>query len=61
MIKSIFRYDEQVEQLLDEAYEQFVVKKEGKTKQRKRAKQNKDDQLFEVWTSFLIFSYFCSI
>ncbi|CDO97033.1 unnamed protein product [Coffea canephora] len=41
------RYDEQVEQLLDEAYEQFVVKKEGKAKQRKRAKQNQDDQLFE--------------
>ena len=52
MIKSICRYDEQVEQLLDEAYEQFVVKKEGKAKQRKRAKQNQDDQLFEVWTSF---------
>ncbi|KAL3538981.1 hypothetical protein ACH5RR_002347 [Cinchona calisaya] len=41
------RYDEQVEHLLDEAYEQFVVKKEGKTKQRKRARQNKDDKLFE--------------
>lgn len=41
------RYDEQVEQLLDEAYEQFVMKKEGKAKQRKRAKQNQDDQLFE--------------
>ncbi|KAH6756089.1 FtsJ-like methyltransferase family protein [Perilla frutescens var. hirtella] len=41
------RYDEQVENLLDEAYERFLSKKDGSTKQRKRAKQeySKDDQL----------------
>lgn len=42
-----------MEQLLDEAYEQYVTKKEGSTKQRKRAKQAKENQLLEVWTSFL--------
>ncbi|KAK4401524.1 AdoMet-dependent rRNA methyltransferase spb1 [Sesamum angolense] len=43
------RYDEQVEKLLDEAYERFVAKKDGSTKQRKRSKQtySKDDQLLE--------------
>ncbi|KAI3446129.1 hypothetical protein Pfo_002794 [Paulownia fortunei] len=43
------RYDEQVEKLLDEAYEHFVAKKEGSTKHRKRSKQtySKDDQLLE--------------
>ncbi|KAG8368223.1 hypothetical protein BUALT_Bualt15G0022800 [Buddleja alternifolia] len=43
------RYDEKVEKLLDEAYEHFVTKKEGSTKQRKRTKQtySKDDQLLE--------------
>ncbi|KAK4437755.1 AdoMet-dependent rRNA methyltransferase spb1 [Sesamum alatum] len=43
------RYDEKVEKLLDEAYEHFVAKKEGSTKQRKRSKQSysKDDQLLE--------------
>ncbi|KAI3448025.1 hypothetical protein Pfo_004690 [Paulownia fortunei] len=43
------RYDEQVEKLLDEAYEHFVAKKEGSTMQRKRSKQaySKDDQLLE--------------
>lgn len=42
-----FRYDEQVEDLLDEAYERFLDKKGGSAKQRKRAKQaySKDDQL----------------
>lgn len=41
------RYDEQVEDLLDEAYERFLDKKGGSAKQRKRAKQaySKDDQL----------------
>ncbi|KAI3441291.1 uncharacterized protein J3R85_002563 [Psidium guajava] len=33
------RYDEKMEEFLDEAYERFVAKKEGSTKQRKRAKQ----------------------
>ncbi|GAV58254.1 FtsJ domain-containing protein/Spb1_C domain-containing protein/DUF3381 domain-containing protein [Cephalotus follicularis] len=32
------RYDEQLEEFLDEAYERFVAKKDGSTKQRKRAK-----------------------
>ncbi|PIN12190.1 putative SAM-dependent rRNA methyltransferase SPB1 [Handroanthus impetiginosus] len=43
------RYDEKVEKLLDEAYENFVAKKEGSAKQRKRSKQSysKDDQLVE--------------
>ncbi|KAI5660946.1 hypothetical protein M9H77_20269 [Catharanthus roseus] len=41
------RYDERMEQLLDEAYEQYVTKKEGSTKQRKRAKQAKENQLLE--------------
>ncbi|XP_057783115.1 adoMet-dependent rRNA methyltransferase spb1 [Salvia miltiorrhiza] len=42
------RYDEQVENLLDEAYERFLTKKDGSSKQRKRSKQDyKDDQLLE--------------
>ncbi|XP_058088799.1 adoMet-dependent rRNA methyltransferase spb1 [Magnolia sinica] len=32
------RYDEQMEELLDQAYERFVSRKEGTAKQRKRAK-----------------------
>ncbi|KAL3814122.1 hypothetical protein ACJIZ3_015390 [Penstemon smallii] len=41
------RYDDQIEELLDEAYERFVAKKDGSTKQRKRSKQaySKDDDL----------------
>ncbi|KAL6560579.1 hypothetical protein OROGR_004138 [Orobanche gracilis] len=44
------RYDENVEELLDEAYEHFVAKKEGSAAQRKRSKQKhmENDQLFEV-------------
>ncbi|XP_051145192.1 adoMet-dependent rRNA methyltransferase spb1 [Andrographis paniculata] len=42
------RYDEQVEKLLDEAYESYVAKKEGSTKQRKRSKQaHSKDELLE--------------
>ncbi|CAK9134084.1 unnamed protein product [Ilex paraguariensis] len=43
------RYDEHVEELLDEAYERFVARVEGSTKQRKRSKQShaKDGKLFE--------------
>ncbi|KAL6963851.1 hypothetical protein U1Q18_034857 [Sarracenia purpurea var. burkii] len=43
------RYDEQIEEILDEAYEQYVTKKEGSTKQRKRSKlmHSKDGELFE--------------
>ncbi|GER50353.1 AdoMet-dependent rRNA methyltransferase spb1 [Striga asiatica] len=43
------RYDERVEELLDEAYEHFVSKREGSAKQRKRSKQKhtEDDQILE--------------
>ncbi|CAI9111979.1 OLC1v1012335C1 [Oldenlandia corymbosa var. corymbosa] len=41
------RYDEQLERFLDEDYEHNVVKKEGKTKQRRRAKKNEGTHLFE--------------
>ncbi|KAI6701192.1 hypothetical protein NL676_015516 [Syzygium grande] len=42
------RYDEKMEEFLDEAYERFVARKEGSTKQRKRAKQAYEkDQLLE--------------
>ncbi|XP_061359607.1 uncharacterized protein LOC133303671 isoform X2 [Gastrolobium bilobum] len=36
------RYDEQMEDLLDQAYDRFVVKKEGSAKQRKRTKKSFD-------------------
>ncbi|GLU02888.1 hypothetical protein SLE2022_201210 [Rubroshorea leprosula] len=39
------RYDEQIEEILDQAYERFVSKKDGSTKQRKRAKQSYSEQL----------------
>eukprot|EP00252_Welwitschia_mirabilis_P024648 TRINITY_DN7374_c0_g1_i1.p1 TRINITY_DN7374_c0_g1~~TRINITY_DN7374_c0_g1_i1.p1 ORF type:complete len:865 (-),score=208.62 TRINITY_DN7374_c0_g1_i1:464-2989(-) len=38
------RYDEQIESILDEAYEHYVVAKEGSTKQRKRAKMAADSE-----------------
>lgn len=40
-----------MEQLLEEAYEKYVAKREGSTKQRKRLKQkhSEDDELLEVW------------
>lgn len=43
------RYGEQLQELLDEAYERFVAKQEGSTKQRKRTKQaySEGDQLLE--------------
>ncbi|KAF5448834.1 hypothetical protein F2P56_029333 [Juglans regia] len=43
------RYDEQMEEFLDQAYERFMARKEGSTKQRKRAKQaySEDAQLLE--------------
>lgn len=34
------RYDEQMEDLMDQAYERFVVRKEGSAKQRKRIKKS---------------------
>lgn len=47
-ILNVLRYDEQMENILDEAYERFVAKKEGSTKQRKRAKQVYSEELLEV-------------
>ncbi|KAK3195479.1 hypothetical protein Dsin_026789 [Dipteronia sinensis] len=43
------RYDAQLEDILDQAYESYVAKKGGSSKQRKRAKQAyaQDDQLME--------------
>ncbi|KAF8013541.1 hypothetical protein BT93_I1398 [Corymbia citriodora subsp. variegata] len=42
------RYDEKMEEFLDQAYERFVARKEGSTKQRKRAKQAYEkDELLE--------------
>ncbi|KAL8540217.1 hypothetical protein ACS0TY_001699 [Phlomoides rotata] len=47
------RYDERVEELLDEAYEHFVAKKDGSTKQRKRAKEaHANDELLEDTTVY---------
>lgn len=50
MIHSVIRYDEQMEEMLDQAYERFVEKKEGSTRQRKRLKEMhlKDGELPEV-------------
>ncbi|KAK6946270.1 Ribosomal RNA methyltransferase Spb1, domain of unknown function DUF3381 [Dillenia turbinata] len=39
------RYDEHLEEILDQAYERFVARKDGSTKQRKRAKQSYDQLL----------------
>ncbi|ESW03816.1 hypothetical protein PHAVU_011G044300 [Phaseolus vulgaris] len=36
------RYNEQMEDLLDKAYEKFVIRKEGSSKQRKRIKKSYD-------------------
>ena len=55
---SDIRYDEQMEEFLDEAYDRFVAKKEGSTKQRKRAKkeaQSEDAKLLEVWSSCIAY------
>lgn len=42
------RYDEQMEEMLDQVYEQFVARREGSTKQRKRAKKkHSEDELLE--------------
>ncbi|KAI3716106.1 hypothetical protein L6452_23202 [Arctium lappa] len=43
------RYDDQMEQLMEEAYEKYVAKREGSTKQRKRMKQkhSEDGELLE--------------
>jgi hypothetical protein len=49
------RYDEQMEDLLEQAYERFVIKKEGTAQQRKRIKKSydADSQLLEVWSFFV--------
>ncbi|VFQ71865.1 unnamed protein product [Cuscuta campestris] len=41
------RYDEQVEEMLDKAYETYISKVEGKTKQRKRSKKSHEEELLE--------------
>jgi hypothetical protein len=56
MMYSDVRYDEQMEEFLDQAYERFVARKEGSTKQRKRAKQAYSENL-EVWTSHIVCRY----
>ncbi|KAK9699381.1 hypothetical protein RND81_08G170300 [Saponaria officinalis] len=38
------RYDEKLDQVLEEAYERYVTTKDGSTKQRKRAKSAYDDE-----------------
>lgn len=45
-----FRYDEHMEELLDQAYESFVSRKEGTAKQRKRIRKaySDDAELLEV-------------
>lgn len=43
------RYDEELENCLDRAYERFVAAKEGSTKKRKRAKLINDAADSEVW------------
>lgn len=49
MLSCIFpRYDEKLDKILDEAYERFVAKKDGSTKQRKRAKEAYSDVLLAV-------------
>ncbi|XP_074302017.1 adoMet-dependent rRNA methyltransferase spb1-like [Silene latifolia] len=41
------KYDEKLEKILDEAYERYVTRKDGSTKQRKRAKKAYADDLLE--------------
>ncbi|XP_057819944.1 adoMet-dependent rRNA methyltransferase spb1 [Cryptomeria japonica] len=43
------RYDEQLETVLDQAYERYVTAKEGSTKQRKRAKLAMTGDDSELW------------
>lgn len=53
-VSSSFRYDEKMEELLDQAYELFVSKKEGSAKQQKRARKahSEDIELLEVQSAF---------
>lgn len=59
MIYSDIRYDEKMEEFLDQAYERFVARKEGSTRQRKRTKQAyaEDSQLLEVWSCHKLSRY----
>lgn len=43
-----------MEEFLDQAYERFVARKEGSTKQRKRARQaySEKEKLLEVWSYY---------
>ncbi|PON44685.1 AdoMet-dependent rRNA methyltransferase, Spb [Parasponia andersonii] len=41
------RYDEKMEEFLDQAYERYMAKKEGSTKQRKRAKRLHSEDVLE--------------
>ncbi|CAI0437984.1 unnamed protein product [Linum tenue] len=41
------KYDARMEDILDQVYERFVTKKEGSTKQRKRARQAYSEQLLD--------------
>ncbi|PON94756.1 AdoMet-dependent rRNA methyltransferase, Spb [Trema orientale] len=41
------RYDEKMEEFLDQAYERYMAKKEGSTKQRKRAKRLHSEDILE--------------
>ncbi|KAL0730602.1 hypothetical protein Bca4012_026695 [Brassica carinata] len=43
--KTLYRYTEQMEEISDEAYERFMVKKEGSARQRKRARQAHSEKL----------------
>ena len=46
---ALVRYDDQLDEFLDEAYEHFVAKHDGSTKQRKRAKRAyTDGELLEA-------------
>lgn len=47
MMVFVVRYDAKMEELLDQAYEHYVTKKEGSAKQRKRLKE--EGQSLEVW------------
>lgn len=47
----VCRYDEQLEDMLDQAYERYIAKKGGSAQQRKRvklARSNGQAELFEV-------------
>jgi len=45
-----------MEDLLEQAYERFMIKKEGTAKQRKRIKKSydADSLLLEVWSFFFV-------